>query len=109
MIAQKHRVPKEFIPQLLKSGESYRSDLFIIRYKENEKQFNRYRVIISKKIDPKAVKRNKLRRQVYEAIRVNSVENIEGKDMILIPKKIIGSKSYAEIEKDISKNITKNG
>mgnify|MGYP003964607333 CR=1 FL=1 len=109
MIAQKYRVPKEFIPRLLRNGESYRSNLFIIRYAENSKDFNRYRVIISKKIHPKAVARNKLRRQVYEALRINSLEKTPGNDLILIPKKIIISKSYADIEQDIIKNITKNG
>lgn len=109
MIATKNRVPKELIPRILKNGESFKSRLFIIRLEENGLTYDRFRVIISKKIESKAVKRNKLRRQVYEALRLNLKDREKGFDHILIPKRHIIEKSYAEIEEDIAKNIIKNG
>lgn len=106
MIQKKYKVPRQLIPYLLEKGQSYTTKLFIIRYNRNEEKFSRYRVIISKKIHSKAVKRNHLRRQVYEAIRINILkENIKPRDLILIPKKNILKAKYAEIEADI-KNIT---
>ncbi len=117
MIARKYRIPKEKIPYILKKGDQYTSALFIIKYTKNIELFFRYRVIISKKIDKSAVKRNKLRRQIYEAIRLHSTNTeLEGKkplknnsncDILLIPKKNILLNSYKEIEKDIINNIIK--
>ena len=105
MISTKHRVPRELIPYILRKGEESASTLFIIRYMKNDQHFSRYRVIISKKIEAKAVPRNKLRRQVYEAIR-NSMEiKNQNYDYILIPKKKIIDASYQNIQLDISKNI----
>ena len=90
MIATKLRVPKEYIGYILKKGNPDSSKLFIIRLQQNNKHFSRYRVIISKKLENEAVKRNRLRRQIYEIIRINSPKSQEiGMDIILIPKKNI--------------------
>ncbi len=106
MISTSHRVPRKSIPYVLRKGAESTSKLFIIRYKKNEQGFSRYRVIISKKIDAKAVKRNKLRRQVYESIRTNIPKKEEiSYDYILIPKKKIINATYQNIQSDISKHI----
>ena len=38
---------------------------------KNEKKFTRVAVVVSKKVFKSAVKRNRIRRRVYEALRVN--------------------------------------
>lgn len=104
MIATNQRVPQEFIPYILKKGESTTSKLFIIRYTQNKESLNRYRTIVSKKIEPKAVKRNKIRRQIYEAVRLKEKDQQAQKttfDTILIPKKQIKDSSFQEIKDDI--------
>ncbi len=108
MIAKKIRIFKSLIPFILNKGESGTSRLFIIKYIENKELFNRYRVIVSRKVEAKAVKRNKLRRRIYEALRLSSNEGQKDKnyDIILIPKKKIINAKYQDIEKDI-KAITK--
>ena len=105
MISKKYKVQRSEIPYILKKGQLSNSDLFIIRYKKNEEDFPRFRVIISKKLEAKAVKRNKLRRQIYESIRLNLEEKAENNDYILIPKKKIIKKIYQEISEDIRVNI----
>lgn len=106
MLPKKDRVPRELIPFILKKGDQKASNLFIVRLKENNKEFSRYRVIISRKFHPKAVVRNKCRRQIYEALRINEKKNGRtGKDIIIIPKKQVQTISYDLIEKDITKNI----
>ena len=105
MISKKYKVPRVDIPYILEKGQLTNSNLFIIRYKKNEEKFSRFRVIISKKLESKAVKRNKLRRQIYESIRLNLENNIENNDYILIPKKKIIEKNYQEISEDIKENI----
>ncbi len=105
MILNKHKVPRVDIPYILKKGQLSNSDLFIIRCRENNENFSRFRVIISKKLEAKAVKRNKLRRQIYEAIRENLETKSINNDYILIPKKKIVKNIYQEIAKDIRDNI----
>lgn len=106
MLATKYRVPRQYIDYILKKGDSYTSKLFIVRYKPNRESFCRYRIIISKKVDPKAVKRNHLRRQSYEAIRISMPkEPISGLDVILIAKKNALKASYQDIEDDLKNNI----
>jgi len=111
MILKKYKVPKVDIPYILNKGQLSNSDFFIIRYRKNDENFSRFRVIISKKLEAKAVKRNKLRRQIYEAIRLNLENDVENNDYILIPKKKIIEKKYQEILEDIRDNIinTKHG
>lgn len=106
MLATKYRVPRQYIDYILKKGESYISKLFIVRYKPNRENFCRYRIVISKKVDPKAVKRNYLRRQSYEAIRLNLPKDpTTGLDVILITKKNAIKASYKTIEEDLKNNI----
>ncbi|MBI2634511.1 ribonuclease P protein component [Candidatus Peregrinibacteria bacterium] len=104
MIAKKFKVPSQDIPYILKNGEERFSGLFIVRIIKNNAGFSRYRVIVSRKMDRKAVGRNRLRRQVYEAIRMRhqNTGHTGNNDLILIPKKIILGKKYVDIETDIS-------
>lgn len=109
MIATKYRIPRQEISYILSSGDSTTSKLFIIRFKKSSEKFFRYRAIISKKLNPGAVNRNYLRRQIYEAIRLNSDKESgsENFDLILIPKKRILSAQFKEIMEDISHIIKK--
>jgi len=106
MLAKYSKVPREKISFILNKGDFSTSALFLIRSIKNNHPFSRYRVIISKKISNKAVIRNKLRRQVYESIRLNKSET-GNQDIILIPKKNITTANYQEIEKDIWKSLAK--
>ena len=108
MILKKYKVPRISIPFILKKGELSKSNLFLIRHIKNDENFPRFRVIISKKLEAKAVKRNKLRRQIYESIRENLNQSNINTDFILIPKKKITNSSYQVISKDIKENIINN-
>ncbi|OGJ42844.1 ribonuclease P protein component [Candidatus Peregrinibacteria bacterium RIFCSPLOWO2_01_FULL_39_12] len=111
MIAKNFRIPRERIAYILNKGEEKSSKLFIIRFLKNNASFPRFRTVISKKIAAKAVRRNHLRRQVYEAIRLELKESNSKKslDIILIPKKRITESQYEDISADIRNIINKNG
>jgi ribonuclease P protein component len=112
MLEKKYRIERNQTQYILKKGKDSVSKLFIIRYIKNNKEFNRYCSVVSKKIYVKAVDRNKLRRQIYEAIRAASSEikpSTESFDIVLIPKKRIISAQFEEIEVDIRELITNHG
>ena len=112
MLEKKYRIERNKIKYILKKGEDSISKLFIIRYIKNNENHNRYCTIVSKKIDPKAVGRNKLRRQIYEAIRIHEKDIIPTNkeksrlDIVLIPKKNILKAKFEDIEADIKNIIT---
>ena len=107
MISKDHRVPRTKIAYILKKGENTTSRLFIARYAPNHLKSNRYRTVVSKKIDKSAVKRNQLRRRIYEAISKKSTSKPSKThfDLILIPKAHIIESQFAQIETDIA-NLT---
>ena len=56
---------------LYKNGQSVRSPLITIKYIHNPKRKNnRFTVVVSKKVIKSAVGRNRVRRRVYEFIRL---------------------------------------
>lgn len=110
MIAKKYRIEKNTVDYILEKGESFISKLFIIRYIPTDNTYNRYCVIVSKKIDNNSTGRNRLRRQIYEAIRTIPTKNEkQSRDIALIPKKRIISAKFEEIQKDIEEIINKHG
>lgn len=53
-----------------KTGQTVRSDLFGIKYGLNQRRADmRCAVVVSKKVSKSAVKRNRMRRRLYELIR----------------------------------------
>lgn len=112
MLSKLYRIERNQVNYILKKGEGYVSKLFIIRYSKNNKGFNRYATVISKKIYIKAVPRNKLRRQIYEAIRLITQEiepSQKQSDIVLIPKKKIINADFNAIKEDLRTIITNNG
>lgn len=102
MLAKKYRIRGNQIDYILDKGETHYSDLFIIKSKPSEEKFSRYGVIISAKLEKSAVKRNRLKRQIYEILRALSKENSKNNlDIVLIPKKRILTSTFEEIEKDL--------
>jgi ribonuclease P protein component len=76
MLNKKHKIAKrEFIPYILAKGKTENTSLFVIKYLYNEDGISHFGVIASSKISKKAVIRNKIRRRIYEAIRLFLKEN----------------------------------
>ncbi len=109
MIAKKFKIPKKHIALILKKGESFDSKLFVVRFWENKIEFPRFRIIVSTKFAKKAVDRNKIRRRIYEALRLITKEksNLRHLDIVFIPKKQILKKEFQEIYKAAEELVTK--
>jgi ribonuclease P protein component len=71
-----------------------------LRYFEDRDSRNRFRVIVSKKLEKQAVKRNRIRRQLYEALRllISEIKQDIPRDIVIIPKKTILNKSFDDIK-----------
>ena len=84
MFKRKYRLPKG-----ARFGKSrlITSPFFAIKIKENGLLFNRFSTVVSKKVDKRAVARNKIRRLVNSCISDLVGELKNGYDMIIIAKK----------------------
>lgn len=64
-------------------GQTVRGPLCSLKYVRNERRKNwRLAVVVSKKVHKSAVRRNRIRRRLYEAVRLAAV-NIQAYDMVL--------------------------
>lgn len=79
MISRKYRFhSRGGVKYVYKHGKTVRSPKMSLVFTDNSRGYTRMAVVVSKKVEKTAVGRNRIRRRVYEALRVN---------MDLIPKK----------------------
>lgn len=99
MLKKENRLP---LKNKLISRVAISTEHFIIKIAENNTKSIRSAVIIGKKIDKRAVYRNKMRRQVYESLKDLMGKTSPGVDALFIMKKSILGKTrqalFSEIE-----------
>ncbi|MFA4814672.1 MAG: ribonuclease P protein component [Candidatus Gracilibacteria bacterium] len=101
---------KPLVQALLKEGASTSHPFFILIKKENGLDRTRYCIIMSKKLEKSAVKRNKKRRQIYEIIRILEKESLVPSqptfDIVLIARKPAVTASFDELQKSLRALLT---
>ncbi len=110
MLNKKNRISnKDVIKSLFAKGELYRDRFFIFKYKKATGCPSQFAVVVSKKVERKAVKRNRLRRQVYESLRLNlsSLKSIFTAVIIARPTLADQKISFQELDKSV-KNFFSN-
>lgn len=107
MLPKKNRLTKEKdFQKVFKTGKSFAGKFIILKLAPNSLNFSRFGFIVGLKIAKKAVKRNKIRRQLHEILRI-FLNNVSlGFDVVVLPNKEIVDRGYAEIE-SATKNILK--
>ena len=110
MIQKKFRLHKKDTEWVLRKGAQITTDLFLVRSISNSepetKPHPQFSIVTSAKLAKKAVDRNKLKRKISEAIRLDMQENLPMK-IVIIPKKRALDVEYKEIETDIKKLFSK--
>ena len=90
------------IEKIIKTGLKLISSYFVIYYIENNKQYNRYVVSVSKKIG-KAVVRNRIKRQIKDILAKNNL--CFNKDYVIIVRNSLLMCTYEEIQIKLLKLI----
>ncbi|PIV31936.1 ribonuclease P protein component [Candidatus Wolfebacteria bacterium CG02_land_8_20_14_3_00_37_12] len=107
MLAKKYRLQiQNWLKNKNKRIISRRSDFFIIRMSANDLFFSRFGVIISAKVSKSAVKRNRIKRIIYDFIRLNKFNEIKGNDVAITVLPAIAKLDKNEIEKELKNVIT---
>lgn len=77
----------------------------VLKFYPNKLKFPRIAIIISKKVAPKATKRNLIKRRI-KAILQPTINNLPNFDLIFITKPELAKKDFAEL-KDIITGLIK--
>ncbi len=114
MFPQKQKVPRELIQNIIYKGEKHRTDLFSINKKTNTFQYNRFAVIVPKKVSKSAIERILIKRRVKSALREifqdqteqnkNSKEEKNKKDIVIIAFPTINKAPFKKIFQEVKKN-----
>jgi ribonuclease P protein component len=66
-------------------GQIVRGQLFALKYLQNEKRKSyRAAIVVSKKVHKSAVVRNRIRRRLYEAVRLSLPQDMRPIDLVII-------------------------
>ncbi|MFA5099122.1 MAG: ribonuclease P protein component [Candidatus Paceibacterota bacterium] len=60
-----------------------KGDFFIARKRDSDKNFSRFGVLVSAKVFKSAVKRNRIKRKIFETIRALELSQTPGKDVLI--------------------------
>ena len=85
---------------MYQKGKTIRKPKMSLVFVENTRGFTRLAVVVSKKVEKSAVGRNRIRRRIYEALRLNFDDIPKKMDYIFIVySKDLIKMSFSEIEK----------
>ena len=79
-------------------GKTIRTPKMSLVYNDNSRGFQRFGVVVSKKVEKTAVKRNRIRRRVYEAIRAELPDyNLKRDHIFVVYSKEVITMDFKEL------------
>ncbi len=110
MLAKKYRFHRQNdVRRVYRNGSSARARRISLKYlKQRIPSDNRVAVVVSKKVDKKAVVRNRIRRRVYEIIRKTWSKQSQGYDLVFtVHERSTATISHEELASEIEKLLQK--
>jgi len=102
MLAFKYRLTKaKDFKKINRLGRSFFSSGLRVKFLANNLGLSRFAIVTSTKVSKKATKRNRVRRQLREIIRLNFAKIKPGYDVIIFVQPQLLGKSYQELEAKI--------
>lgn len=108
MLPKLYRLRKEWeIKRVFQKGKSFHSTLFSLLSLPSRFSKNRVTVVVSKKIDKRAVYRNALKRKFREAVH-HMVLSLHGsQDIIILPKPVSQNADFHTVKADLERVFEK--
>ncbi len=104
MLAKKFRLQiQNWLKDRNKKIFSRKSDFFIVRFSVNGLDLSRFGAIISKKVSKSAVKRNRIKRIIFDFVRINKLNEFGGKDTVITVLPPAVKLDKIEMEKELSR------
>lgn len=106
MLPKENRLKKKKdFDNVFEKGESIKGGSIYLKFLKTKEPFTRIGFIVSKKVSPKAVERNKIKRRLRCSVR--NILLGKGVDIIVIASPKIKNNTFEEIKEDIEKTIKK--
>lgn len=101
MLSKKYRFhSRGGVRYVYQKGKTIRKPKMSLIFVENTRGFTRLAVVVSKKVEKSAVGRNRIRRRIYEALRLNMEDIPKKTDYIFVVySKDLMKMPFAEVEK----------
>jgi ribonuclease P protein component len=99
MLSKNQRLTRKRIEYLFKKGKRQSTPSFAMTFTKNDQPFARFSVVVSTKIHPLAVNRNRLRRQCYEIIRTHLTHIPSNIDAIITVRSSTVKLPFEELSK----------
>jgi len=110
MLAQINRIKKKKdFETIFGNSKSLKNNLFIFKIAKNDLGLNRFGFVVSQKISKRAVVRNKVRRRLSEAVKVEMANIKSGTDLVIIALSGIEKKEFVEIKESLNNALAKSG
>lgn len=117
MLARRYRLTKkDNVEEIMACGHVAKSRLFVVRSLPNNLPYNRTMALVSSNVADRAPDRNKIRRQIYEVIRLAEKKNVLAPlsplrttdyglqtnfDTIIFPKKAVKDAPFKEMQRQL--------
>lgn len=103
MLSSGNRLRKKSdIAGVFRGGWSAAGNFIFLRFAKNNLNTNRFAFVVSSKVSPKSVSRNRIKRILREAVKKNIPKIKPGFDFIIIAKPEIIDKKPENIQKEIN-------
>ncbi len=106
MLAKKFRLPIHKWQQEKKTTIARRSSFFIVKFRTNNLEFSRFGIIISAKVSKKAVARNKIKRTIFNFIRLKKLHLNSSRDILIIVLPLANQLTKKEIQEQLKQQLT---
>jgi len=102
MLPKKYKLKRNNdFKKIFEQGRHYQQDFIRLKILKNNLEISRFCLMVGLKVSKKATQRNKIRRQLEEAVRLNLNKINSGFDAVILVNPEIIEKNYQEIEKTL--------
>lgn len=88
-----------------KWDSSFVSQLFVLKVSENNLPYSRFGIVVSKRIDKRAVVRNSLKRKIRSCLEENLKKIKPGYNLLFVLKKELLGKTQKEINQGVVREL----
>jgi ribonuclease P protein component len=109
MLPKENRLKKKKdFEKVVKEKEKFETENFLLKKRKNDLRVTRIGLVIRKKVAPKAVIRNKIKRKTKECLRQSFLKKIKrGYDLVFFVKKRIDKIKYKGLQEEIEEILKK--
>ena len=110
MFSPKNRLRnKKDFDRVFKKGKGYKQGFLFLKVLNNDLGFNRFGIIVSKKISNKAVVRNKIKRRLREILKRKTDRIKKSLDIVFLTNSGIEKQSFKDIDQEVEEILKKAG